>query len=270
MARRKILNALLSPLGFRAHRKQKNQGGSILNSVALERKTVVCPPIAEKLDYVVQRGPFEGLKLPDSGTWSDYDIVAKLIGAYEAELFPALEEIVGLQPDCAVNIGASEGYYAIGLKRRLPDCSVFTFDIDKNALPALNKCMTGNQVEISVSQHFNFESEKSDIDLSRFERPAFIVDCEGCEERIALMKPDEIQKSLFLVECHDMNVPNVTENLVAAMEETHDVEVIHQQVRDHRAFPELAHLVELDRFVVLSEFRGHDMHWIYAVPKAWK
>lgn len=257
-------------MGFTVHRKQKKLGNSVLNSVALERKSFLCKMIAGKIGYTVQRGPFEGLILPDSGTWSDYDTVAKLIGSYENELFPALEDIVRLQPDFIINVGASEGYYAVGLKRRLPDCSVHTFDIDLNAIPALNKCIESNKVEINVSKHFNFESQKSDIDLRKFKKPAFIVDCEGCEARIESMTPDEMAKSLFLVECHDMNVAGVTEMLTSLMASTHNVEIINQTSRDHRAYPELDFPNELDRFVILSEFRGQDMHWIYAVPKSWK
>ena len=40
----------------------------------------------------VQNGPFKGMILPDITSWGDGDRAPKLLGTYEADLFPGLTE----------------------------------------------------------------------------------------------------------------------------------------------------------------------------------
>lgn len=63
----------------------------------------------------VTSGPFAGMVLPNDGTWSDADLITKALGCNECELHDAFETVIALKPDAMINIGASEGYYAIGI-----------------------------------------------------------------------------------------------------------------------------------------------------------
>src|SRR5215218_7302739 len=75
---------------------------------------------ADEHGVVVRSGPFAGTAysrdlLVDSG-----DAVAKLVGTYEMELHPVVEAWISEPPRRLVNVGAAEGFYAVGFARVLP------------------------------------------------------------------------------------------------------------------------------------------------------
>jgi hypothetical protein len=69
-------------------------------------------------------GPFTGLKFVGCSNLGT--IVPKWIGTYESQLQPIIESIIGSGDyRTVIDIGAAEGYYAVGLAWRLPHASVF-------------------------------------------------------------------------------------------------------------------------------------------------
>ena len=62
--------------------------------------------------YVVQDGPFRGMEYKCDSIWgSKYP---KLVGSYEFELQPIVRYLFQKKFDTVINIGAAEGYYAVG------------------------------------------------------------------------------------------------------------------------------------------------------------
>ena len=55
--------------------------------------------------------------------------IPKLLGIYERELAPYIERAVAWQPRLVVELGAAEGYYAVGMARRLPRAHVVAFEM---------------------------------------------------------------------------------------------------------------------------------------------
>ena len=81
----------------------------------------------------VSGGPFAGLTYPDREPIS---LVPKLLGIYERELHGAVEAAVLGQPEVIVNVGAADGYYAVGLARRCPSATVHAFEADPDRYTA--------------------------------------------------------------------------------------------------------------------------------------
>ncbi|MDZ7906377.1 MAG: hypothetical protein U5N55_11810 [Cypionkella sp.] len=50
---------------------------------------------------------------------------ARLLGAYEASLHPVIKDICTCDYAQIIDVGCAEGYYAVGLARRLPAARVF-------------------------------------------------------------------------------------------------------------------------------------------------
>ncbi len=68
--------------------------------------------------WEVAGGPFASMQyVPDAFSVA---ITARLVGCYEAELHNTIEEVIARRPPLVVNVGCAEGYYAVGLARRLP------------------------------------------------------------------------------------------------------------------------------------------------------
>ena len=84
---------------------------------------------AEKTHSTVMAGPFSGMRYIESSIGSA--LIPKLLGIYERELAPCIEEICRNRPELVVDLGAAEGYYAVGLARRLPDSRIIAFELEE-------------------------------------------------------------------------------------------------------------------------------------------
>jgi len=106
---------------------------SIAQQTARVCKEDITDQIYKATSGIVQFGPFAGMRLPDESSWSGGDGSSKLLGCYEQELHSTVEKAIARQPEVLINIGCAEGYYAVGLARRLPTAQVFAFDTDEKA-----------------------------------------------------------------------------------------------------------------------------------------
>src|SRR5215207_138666 len=62
----------------------------------------------------VRRGPFAGMRYPREAVAAT-TVVPKLLGSFELELHPVLDEVLDRGCSTILNIGSAEGYYAVGL-----------------------------------------------------------------------------------------------------------------------------------------------------------
>lgn len=266
---RKLLNKYLARFGLEVAKTYASDRRRRFFEVALARKAELVSEISDSLDYTVQRGPFVGLRLPSEGAWSDYDIAAKLVGAYEQQLHECIEMLLGRRLAAVVNVGASEGYYILGFAMRKSDTRCFAYDIDVSATKILSEYAKLNGVEVEILSKFDCEDPLRDLSLEKDDcNVLFIYDCEGCEAGICEFPQEAIERSLFLVELHDMFEPGVTQRLVDSLSRTHSITLITETDRDFRDFPELHQLPILEKALILDEFRAEKMNWLFAEPKA--
>lgn len=267
MGRKAIIEAILRPLGFGVYRlNSRAQEGNFLDAAIRYKKSIV-RELSEKLKYTVIRGPFKGLRLPETGAWSDADVLSKVVGSYEAEIFPFLESEVIRNPNVIVNIGASEGYYAIGMKRILPDSDVYTYDIDIKSFKALEYCKVINGVNVTRLEDFDYDDPLKGISRPEGVRPLFILDCEGFERNLVNFPKKVSDISGFIIELHDIFVPGVSKLLADHFSDSHAITMVTQSGRNWEDYPELAEIRGPIAPLLLDEFRGETMQWLYAVPK---
>src|SRR5450759_2735864 len=100
----------------------------------------------------VQAGPFTGQVIaftdPKYGTYAP-----KLLGLYERELHLIVEKICRCAPDIILNIGAGDGYYAIGFARRLPTSKIITFESESKTRDNLTRNAQLNEVSSQIEIH---------------------------------------------------------------------------------------------------------------------
>src|SRR3954454_22153756 len=95
----------------------------------------------------VSGGPFARLVYPDRAPIS---LVPKLLGIYERELHGAIEAAIRAQPDVIVNVGAADGYYAVGLARRLPAATVIAYEADAGQRELCRRVAAANGATIDL------------------------------------------------------------------------------------------------------------------------
>ena len=218
----------------------------------------------------VRSGPFEGMSYVDVSQGSCY--IPKLLGIYERELHAVVEDIIASQPETIIDLGAAEGYYAVGLARRLPDARVVAFEMEERGRAALTAMAAMNGVTDRVEVRGKCEAGDLSHVLANSKSPTLICDVEGYED--VLLDPvavPSLAAARILVELHDFISPGLCEKLTQRFLSTHVVERIWQADRSTSEFPwrTLGTLLIPHEYLVwaVNEWRPVRMSWLSMVPK---
>jgi hypothetical protein len=215
-------------------------------------------------ELVVRRGPFAGLRYPES-LMDAGDLVSKIVGSYELELHRVLEEWAARRPARVVNIGAAEGYFAVGLARALPDAAVFAYEIDEATRGRCIQLAEANEVSDRV--RVRGECTADDLDALGPAEAVLLSDCEGCE--LQLLDPARVpalRSWELLVELHDFVDPTISQRVPARFADSHEIVLIPSRSRANESPPELSELEPRDRQLLLSERRPAPMQWAWMRP----
>jgi hypothetical protein len=229
-------------------------------------------PIAKRLGFTVQAGPFAGMVYPPDVVGTDGVFVPKLLGCYEIECDPFVEELSTRSYYQVINIGAAEGYYAVGLARRIPAVKVIAFETlaKSRELCAELARMNGVEGQIEVRGFCDPKSLAGilESDTSRNKRTLIVCDCEGAE--LDLLRPEVIPSLAaadLLVELHDTVNPEISHTISARFAPTHRLEMAGSCDRDPDAYPALSELSAEDRAFLLSEHRKDQMAWLFCTAQ---
>jgi hypothetical protein len=220
----------------------------------------------------VLQGPFQGMRYIALAYCSE--ILPKVFGTYENELAPAIEAIYRSHCDRIVDVGAAEGYYAVGMALRNPEAQIVAFEINPSARHYLRRLTRCNDVSKQITIRCECTVDSLGEALSGAKRPAVICDCEGAESR--LLDPDRIdslRRALILVETHDglQTRDGVLEGITTGLQKrfahTHDSEVIASRARQRQDLPgEYAGLDDTDADEAMNEGRPW-AQWLFLRPK---
>jgi hypothetical protein len=246
---------------------RSTHGAKLLRLAAEERSlflhdqilTRIGPDLVRRLGSRVHAGPFAGLEYPELKA-SSSALFPKILGSYEAELHSAIERLIARGYPTVVNVGAGEGYYAVGLACRIAEATVHAYETDPLAREHIAAMASVNRVadRVIVRGHCTIG------DLAAFpgSGPALLLmDCEGCEwELIDPQRVPQLASWDVLCELHTARgadpFPVLSDRLLA----THSAHWIAVQPRDPDAYPALQSYNYDERVGVLSE-RTSDAGW---------
>ncbi|HEX2190669.1 MAG TPA: hypothetical protein VHG51_17295 [Longimicrobiaceae bacterium] len=211
----------------------------------------------------VTGGPFEGLEF--TPRTFDRHISPKLFGSYEESLHPVFDQVLCTRYSEVLDVGCADGYYAVGLARRMPGVVVHAFDTDPWARRTVREMARVNGTE-NLRVHGACDPDW----LARNLGPrAFILsDCEGYED--ALFLPDRVpalRSADLLIELHEGLAPGVTDRLLARFADTHSCTVIDDRPRSPEDYPASAFLPAEDRHRALNEVRTDGLRWMFLAAK---
>lgn len=202
---------------------------------------------------VVRYGPFAGMVYSKGAALSRISI-PKLLGTYEQELHPILQTISTRKYDLIIDIGAAEGYYAVGLARMFRT-KVLAFDPEPIERRFSEEIAEINGMKQFVSLRNLFL--RSDIDTYSNLRVLCLCDCEGFEK--SLFDQETVKKVGnwdLIVELH-----GDAEQILPPLPWPHPISLIPSTTRVGE-FEELKGL-ELDSARLLSEFRSAPQKWLW-------
>lgn len=250
-----VKSLLKSAMGSRLGRR-------VLDFIAMSRRSWLSAQVrASLMDKVfsaetVLNGPFQGMKYP-------YHHWCKLLGSYEDELHGVLEQICRTGYGQIINIGAAEGYFTVGLARRLPGAKVISYELDGALSRVGQEIAELNQVRPRIT--FRGGCRLADLQQTDYSRRTLIVcDCDTYE--LELLKPDKapgLQQCDLLVETHDYMRAGITDELRRRFAGTHRLTVIKEQRKDAGRYPQISGLSPFEQEVCLFEDRiSADTPWV--------
>jgi hypothetical protein len=225
--------------------------------------------VQQRTGSQVRQGPFATMRYVEDSVGSAY--IPKLLGLYERELWECVESIGQQCPELIVDIGAGEGYYAVGLALRNPLARMIAFEMEPAGQQATKQMAKLNGLEKRVEVRGKCEVADLAKTLDGVTNPVVVCDVEGYEAQ--LLDPESVpalRRATILVELHEFVVPGITARLNRRFAESHRIEHIWQTPRSRSEFPwrtlgtTLLPRSYLDWAV--SEWRPEQMIWLWMEP----
>ena len=204
--------------------------------------------------------------MPTTTSWGS--TATYLTGTYEEDLQPWIESIVAKKPSMVVDIGAADGYYAVGLARRLPGAVVYAFDIDPTAQRVLRRTVRLNGVKnVRVRGRLDTRALQDLLVHGAF----VFSDCEGFEiELLDPIKVPMLRTATLIVELHDMIDPRCSSTINRWFRESHLVTIIDEAPKTARGRAQLDHLSPAEAEAAVDEERPADVapnQWAIMTPR---
>jgi hypothetical protein len=177
---------------------------------------------------------------PFAGMWYGIPVphLPAYLGTYELELRPLLAELAGSRFDVLLNVGAADGYYAVGLARLWPAARVVAFELIPAKRANVRRVASENGVDERLQVEEACTPGRLDELTREAGRPLVWMDVDGAE--MELLDPELVpglRRAEIVVELHEFLAPNAREILAARFAPTHGSQLVASEDRRVEQFP---------------------------------
>jgi hypothetical protein len=219
----------------------------------------------------IRGGPFKGMRYV--GDSPSVQIAPFLLGLNEMEIWPFVQRLLAPGFDVFVNVGAAEGYYAVGFARFSPVPRVISYEGDQLGRVLTRFMARKNGVAERVDVRGACNPELLAEALAPYTKPTLLIDVEGYEEELA--DPERIpalRRATMIIELHEHQRP-MADILRPRFSATHVIEEIWTCPRTPDDLPKnlwpATMFFSRERLLELgTEQRGMPMRWWLLTPKA--
>lgn len=231
------------------------------------RSVLVQNTLLQHNGTVVMEGPLAGLDfLPQSAEGCH---IAKLLGCYEQPLLPFIEAAIQANYPTILNIGCAEGYYAVGMARRMPNARVLAFDLNPKAQETCTALAEKNGVADRIQIGALFKPE--DFAAYAGQKVLLLCDIEGGERDLLDPGRSPALKGMdIILESHECLIPGITREIIRRFEASHEITLVQDNGQRQLAnapawFNNLAHL---DQLLATWEWRSGPTPWLVMKAKS--
>lgn len=216
-----------SPFWYAAYRRYRLLPDSVrqpLRALLMPRWQLAAFLVRQAARRRAVAGPFQGMRI-ELSPLSSRHLLGYILGSQELELREAINDIIARSYRTILNVGAADGYYAVGLALRSPDARVEAFEALLELHPLIARTAAANGVADRVAVGGACTRALLRERLTAAEGPTLILmDIEGGE--VELLDPlavPQLARSDILVETHDAFVAEATATLMHRFGNTHDI-----------------------------------------------
>lgn len=213
---------------------------------------------------LVAQGPFAGMRYLSSSVGSA--LAPKLVGSYEEEIQPWIEDSITKGYELVIDVGCAEGYYAVGMAIRMLNARVIAYDVSEVArrlcreLAHLND--VGGRVEVRG------QCKAAELDNVIAGKCLLICDCEGAE--VEFLDPVQVPALAgcdLIVETHDAIGAPSSGVLKDRFSESHRLQSMLSRGRTHKDYSVVMEMPSRYRAVSVSELRPEGQEWLWLISK---
>ncbi len=231
-----------------------------LRLLSLQRAKVLQAEFIAEYGTVVRAGLFQGMEfLPDC---AEGCYLPKLLGCYEAELEPYFTQTIERNYQAVINVGCSEGFYAVGLARLMSQVHIYAYDTNQAAHADCRQLADQN----GVTNRLTIGGTFAPTDFQQFadRKTLVLCDIEGGEaDLLDPVAAPALSKMDIIVELHDGFVPGIQELLIDRFDQTHRISIVPDAILPHPILPILVQSWgSLDRLLAICEWRAFPTPWL--------
>lgn len=240
---------------------EQAQLNNALRLLSKWRSVLIQNTLLKHQGTVVMQGPLAGLDFLTQSAEGCH--IAKLLGCYEQPLQLFIEEAIVNAYPTILNIGCAEGYYAVGMARRMSNTQVLAFDLNPKAQEVCAALAQKNAVSDRVKVGALFKPE--DFEAYGGKKVLVLCDIEGAEKDLLNPEVAAALKGMdLIVESHECLLPGITQLLINRFKDTHQITLVQdngqRQLQDApQWFNNLAHL---DQLLATWEWRSGATPWL--------
>jgi precorrin-6B methylase 2 len=199
-------------------------------------------------------------------------LVPKLLGCYELELRPVLSKYLASGPAAYIDVGAAEGYYAVGLAWSSQGNQVTAFESTDEGRRLIGEIARLNEVESRVEVLSFCNPERLAECVERVHPRLIIIDVEGFEADllVASVLPG-LRRVDLIVELHPWLRLDVESVLIERFRDSHEWSRILPCRRKARDLPfPMAFSAVFGRWLLPSTDEGRPAQtpWLHLTSKA--
>jgi hypothetical protein len=217
----------------------------------------------------VSQGPFKGLQLNRDTWWGKSDLGAQCLGVYEKEI---LDFVSAQEPfDTFLDIGAADGYYAVGLLHSKMAEKAICFEVSEDGQRVIkeNWMINKSPGELEVYGEANEQSIAS-IAATLPAKTLVLVDIEGFEFHLLSQKVISLlNKCTIVIEIHNWidGFEEKYQILLRNLDKYFDIRIIKPSERNTEKIELLRSYTDDNRLLVTSERRPCLMRFLHLAPK---
>lgn len=236
------------------------------------RRSVIAPHFLEQLkkSQTVAGGPFKGMRYHDEAVCGA--AAPKIMGIYECELATFLLKWSAVPFRHIINVGAGEGYYALGCATLWPQATVTAFESSEEGRRLLARNVDLNHLQSRVKILGHCEEEQLRAALFNGQSSLVIIDTEGAEgELLGRANLPGLENAHVIVEIHDFVDKRLGDLISLRLTSTHAIQEVRTRPRTFWDFHEpralwlrLWLLPYLKQYA--NELRPGPMRWFCCTP----
>jgi precorrin-6B methylase 2 len=234
------------------------------------RNRILCGLLGIGNKLQVRSGVFAGMRYVRESVGGE--LYPKLLGTYELELASLIKVLNDKRVGRIIDVGAAEGYYAVGLAICNPQATVIAFEATPEGMALIKRMAVENGVAGRVDIRGYCAPEDLGATLGDGADSLVVMDVEGAEDRlIDLQRCPGLARAHLLIELHTLEIEGIAESLTERLRATHRIVDVWARERTLEDAP-----VKLSRFSrallgrlylrAMNERRLERMRWMYCEP----